>query len=90
VVVVLGDAPAAHHRTLRALVASHAAAGAATTVLTAVLDDPTGYGRVLRDAAARSRRSSSTRTPTRRRAVREINSGSSPSTRRTCARRSAG
>ena len=29
----------------------HAAEAAASTVLTAVVDDPTGYGRVLRDPA---------------------------------------
>ena len=47
VVVVLGDAPLLRTATLRALVAAHA--GAATTVLTAVVADPTGYGRVVRD-----------------------------------------
>lgn len=49
VVVVLGDAPLLTTATLRDLV--HAHAGAATTVLTAVVDDPTGYGRVVRDAS---------------------------------------
>ncbi len=49
VLVVLGDAPLLRVETLRALVAAHREHGAATTVLTAVLDDPTGYGRVLRD-----------------------------------------
>ena len=50
VVVVLGDAPLLSSETLRALVAAHQADAAATTVLTAVLADPTGYGRVVRDA----------------------------------------
>jgi bifunctional UDP-N-acetylglucosamine pyrophosphorylase/glucosamine-1-phosphate N-acetyltransferase len=36
--------------TLRDLLATHAAEGNAATILTAVFDDPTGYGRVLRDA----------------------------------------
>jgi len=48
VVVVLGDAPLLTTRTLNDLVAAHD--GAATTVLTAVVEDPTGYGRVVRDA----------------------------------------
>ena len=50
VVVVPGDAPLLTTATLSALVDRHAEAGAATTLLTAVLDDPTGYGRVVRDA----------------------------------------
>ncbi len=49
VVVVPGDAPLLTSDTLAALVRRHAEAGAATTLLTAVLDDPTGYGRVVRD-----------------------------------------
>jgi bifunctional UDP-N-acetylglucosamine pyrophosphorylase/glucosamine-1-phosphate N-acetyltransferase len=51
VVVVPGDAPLLTQGTLAALVDRHAAAGSATTLLTAVLDDATGYGRVVRDAA---------------------------------------
>jgi len=51
VVVVLGDAPLLTTATLRALLAAHAASGAATTVLSAVLDDATGYGRIVRDPA---------------------------------------
>ena len=50
VVVVAGDTPLLTAGTLQSLVDVHAAAGAASTVLTAVLEDPTGYGRVLRDA----------------------------------------
>lgn len=51
VVVVPGDAPLLTAATLRDLVERHAAAGSATTLLTAVLDDATGYGRVVRDSA---------------------------------------
>jgi len=51
VVVVPGDAPLLTTATLQALVRRHAAQVAATTLLTAVLDDPTGYGRVVRDPA---------------------------------------
>ena len=50
VVVVPGDAPLLTTETLAALVGQHVSSGAATTLLTAVLDDPTGYGRVVRDA----------------------------------------
>jgi bifunctional UDP-N-acetylglucosamine pyrophosphorylase/glucosamine-1-phosphate N-acetyltransferase len=48
VVVVPGDAPLLTPETLRALVEVHDLASAATTLLSAELDDPTGYGRVVR------------------------------------------
>ena len=51
IVVVPGDAPLLTAATLQALVEHHERTGAATTLLTAVLDDPTGYGRVVRDDA---------------------------------------
>ena len=51
VVVVLGDAPLLTSQTLAALVEGHDRSGSATTVLTAVVDDPTGYGRIVRDEA---------------------------------------
>jgi bifunctional UDP-N-acetylglucosamine pyrophosphorylase / glucosamine-1-phosphate N-acetyltransferase len=50
VVVVPGDAPLLTTAALQALVDAHTAAGAGTTLLTSVLADPTGYGRVIRDA----------------------------------------
>jgi bifunctional UDP-N-acetylglucosamine pyrophosphorylase/glucosamine-1-phosphate N-acetyltransferase len=50
VVVVPGDAPLLTGATLQALVDAHEAAAAATTLLTARVADPTGYGRVVRDA----------------------------------------
>ncbi len=50
VVVVAGDTPLLTGATLAELVAAHHAAEAAATVLSAVLPDPTGYGRVLRTA----------------------------------------
>ncbi|MCW2607200.1 MAG: bifunctional UDP-N-acetylglucosamine diphosphorylase/glucosamine-phosphate N-acetyltransferase [Frankiales bacterium] len=49
VVVTPGDAPLLTAETLAALVQQHEQAGAATTLLTAVLPDPTGYGRVVRE-----------------------------------------
>lgn len=50
VLVLSGDVPLLQEETLRALVAGHRAASAAATVLSARLQDPTGYGRVIRDA----------------------------------------
>ncbi len=49
VVVVLGDAPLLTEQTLGELVEGHVRSGAATTVLSAVIGDPTGYGRIVRD-----------------------------------------
>ena len=51
VVVVPGDAPLLTASTLSLLVDAHARAEAATTLLTAKVHDPAGYGRVVRDAA---------------------------------------
>ena len=51
VLVLAGDAPFLRGDTMRALADGHDAGGAAVTVLTADLDDPTGYGRIVRDAA---------------------------------------
>ncbi|GAC1440111.1 MAG: bifunctional UDP-N-acetylglucosamine diphosphorylase/glucosamine-1-phosphate N-acetyltransferase GlmU [Mycobacteriales bacterium] len=49
VVVVPGDAPLLTTATVRSMLTRHTDSGAATTVLTAVLADATGYGRVVRD-----------------------------------------
>jgi len=48
VIVLPGDAPLVRPETLKALLASHRSANAAATVLTAVVADPRGYGRILR------------------------------------------
>ena len=47
-VVLAGDAPLVRAETLKALVAAHRNGNAAATVLTAVVADPSGYGRILR------------------------------------------
>jgi bifunctional UDP-N-acetylglucosamine pyrophosphorylase/glucosamine-1-phosphate N-acetyltransferase len=47
--VVNGDVPLLRRETLVTLLEAHRRAGAAATLLTAVLDDPQAYGRVLRD-----------------------------------------
>ncbi|HCS62557.1 MAG TPA: bifunctional UDP-N-acetylglucosamine diphosphorylase/glucosamine-1-phosphate N-acetyltransferase GlmU [Microbacterium sp.] len=51
VLVLSGDCPLADEVTLAAFIAEHRAADAAATLMTAVVDDPTGYGRVIRDSA---------------------------------------
>ncbi len=50
VVVVSGDVPLLDAVTLGALVEQHRAAAASATILSAVLDDASGYGRIVRDA----------------------------------------
>lgn len=51
VVVLCGDAPLVPSALLRALLERHAASGAACTAVAAEMPDPTGYGRMLTDAA---------------------------------------
>ncbi|MBV9338698.1 MAG: bifunctional UDP-N-acetylglucosamine diphosphorylase/glucosamine-1-phosphate N-acetyltransferase GlmU [Solirubrobacterales bacterium] len=48
VIVLNGDHPLITAETLRGLAEAHARSGAAATLATAVLDDPSGYGRVVR------------------------------------------
>ncbi len=48
VVVLCGDAPMIRPKTLRALIASRRKKKAAASVLTGILPDPAGYGRVVR------------------------------------------
>jgi bifunctional UDP-N-acetylglucosamine pyrophosphorylase/glucosamine-1-phosphate N-acetyltransferase len=51
VLVIPGDTPLLRAETLEALLALHHEHQAAATLLTAVVDDPTGYGRVVRESA---------------------------------------
>ncbi len=48
VVVVNGDVPLITADTIKALAQAHERSGAAATIATAVLEDPSGYGRVVR------------------------------------------
>ena len=48
VLILPGDTPLLRADTIDELVATHVAHGSAATVLTSVMDDPTGYGRVIR------------------------------------------
>jgi bifunctional UDP-N-acetylglucosamine pyrophosphorylase/glucosamine-1-phosphate N-acetyltransferase len=51
ILVVPGDAPLVRMETLRALIETHSSGGAAATLLSAELLDPSGYGRVIRKAS---------------------------------------
>lgn len=48
--VLCGDGPLIRAKTLQMLIEKHEAEQSAATLATAVLDDPTGYGRIVRDA----------------------------------------
>lgn len=53
ILILCGDTPLLRPETLQALVAFHRQNQAALTVLTALMDDPYGYGRVIRDDTGR-------------------------------------
>ncbi|MDJ0312352.1 bifunctional UDP-N-acetylglucosamine diphosphorylase/glucosamine-1-phosphate N-acetyltransferase GlmU [Arthrobacter sp. H35-D1] len=76
VVVTYGDVPLLTTELLATLVATHAADNNAVTVLTAVLDDAAGYGRILRheDGTVLGIREHKDATDAER-DIREINSG---------------
>jgi UDP-N-acetylglucosamine diphosphorylase/glucosamine-1-phosphate N-acetyltransferase len=76
VLVLSGDVPLLGADTLRALRRHHEDGGCAATVLTAIFADPTGYGRILRDAAGRVARIVEHKDASEEeRGVSEINSG---------------
>ncbi|MFL6215111.1 MAG: bifunctional UDP-N-acetylglucosamine diphosphorylase/glucosamine-1-phosphate N-acetyltransferase GlmU [Blastocatellia bacterium] len=52
-ILLAGDGPMIKAETLRRLAETHKAEGNAATVLTVEMDDPTGYGRIIRDAQGR-------------------------------------
>jgi bifunctional UDP-N-acetylglucosamine pyrophosphorylase/glucosamine-1-phosphate N-acetyltransferase len=51
VFVLAGDGPLIRTQTLEQVLTTHRARQAAATLATAIIDDPTGYGRIVRDAA---------------------------------------
>ncbi|GAA0294058.1 bifunctional UDP-N-acetylglucosamine diphosphorylase/glucosamine-1-phosphate N-acetyltransferase GlmU [Kineococcus aurantiacus] len=75
VLVTYGDVPLLSGPTLTQLARAHADGGNAATVLTAELDDPTGYGRVLRDERGVAGVVEHKDATAEQRAVREVNSG---------------
>src|SRR5688572_24604856 len=50
VLILAGDVPLIRGQVLKTLLANHREEKVAASMATAVLDDPTGYGRVVRDA----------------------------------------
>ncbi len=76
VLVVCGDTPLITPETLKMLFNKHLEEKAAATVLTALAEDPTGYGRIIRDSTGRVDRivEQKDATPAEL-AVKEINTG---------------
>ncbi|RKN43531.1 bifunctional UDP-N-acetylglucosamine diphosphorylase/glucosamine-1-phosphate N-acetyltransferase GlmU [Micromonospora endolithica] len=75
-VVLNGDVPLLRPETVAALVRAHESAGSAATVLAAEVPDPTGLGRIVRDADGRLEQIVEQRDATEaQRAIREINAG---------------
>ncbi len=76
VLILCGDTPLLRAETLSKLIRFHRTHGSALTVLTAVVAEPYGYGRVLRDESGRVRRIIEQKDATPEEAgICEINSG---------------
>jgi bifunctional UDP-N-acetylglucosamine pyrophosphorylase/glucosamine-1-phosphate N-acetyltransferase len=79
VVVLSGDVPLVSAQAIEELVAAHLHANAAATMATTLLDDPAGYGRVVRDAVGHVERVVETKKPgdatPEQREIREVNTG---------------
>lgn len=75
VVVVPGDAPLLRPQTLAALIDTHRRGEAAATILSAELENPADYGRVVRDSEGRVQAIVEEKAATpEQRAIREVNS----------------
>jgi len=76
VVVLYGDCPLLGPDTLRRLIADQRESGAAATLISTELDDPTGYGRIVRDDTGAVRAIVEEKAASAaEKAIREINSG---------------
>ena len=74
-VMLSGDVPLLSAKTLRDLIDRHTSTGAAATVITAIAEDPHGYGRIVRSGEQIARIVEEKDATSAERAIREINSG---------------
>src|SRR5438046_612184 len=77
VLIVPGDTPLVTTKTLRALIAYHRNQKAVATILTATLDDPTGYGRIVRSNNDVDKIVEQTDATEQQRQIQEVNGGTS-------------
>ena len=76
ILILCGDVPLLQAATVRGLMDLHRSSGAAVTVLTTLLDDPSGYGRVVKDDGGNVLGIVEHRDATEaQRGIREINTG---------------
>ena len=75
VILLSGDVPMLEASTLQRLVATHQTAGAAATVVTAIVDRPYGYGRIVRTRGRIARIVEERDASPAVRKIREINGG---------------
>ena len=74
-IVLMGDAPLVSSRTTQTLAETHERAGAAATVLTATIERPYGYGRIVRRGGQLAEVVEEADATPEQRALREVNSG---------------
>ena len=74
-VLLSGDVPLLSAATLKTLVERHKVTGAAATVVTAFVEDPTGYGRIVRSGEEIARIVEEKDSSPAERGIREINAG---------------
>ena len=73
--LLCGDVPLLQEKTLRALIDHHRQHAACVTILTAAMDNPAGYGRIIRGAGGVDRIVEEKDATESERQVREINTG---------------
>ena len=76
ILIIYADNPLIKRQTLDRLIKRHISSGASCTLLTAILDDPTGYGRIIRNEKNNISRIGEEKDISKtQKSIREINSG---------------
>jgi len=79
ILILSGDVPLVSAQVIRELLEAHSVAGAAATMASTILEDPSGYGRVVRDSSGAVERVVETKehgdSTQSEREIREVNTG---------------